>query len=169
MLEASLTRPPAQPRILTILAPRWRALLAGGRPGREGMGRLALFGLLGAGCWIVIFGMTMRVLQFLGTVEIGDLLARRMLDAPVLGCGSILLLSSLITALSSFFLSRETVMEIMAFADGELDGDDRARIEKLVSVNAEANAMLVSFTTLGESLNDSYEEPADHVSLGIAD
>ena len=35
-------------------------------------------------------------------------------------------------------LSRETMMQLMAFVDGELEGDDRARIERLVAESSEA-------------------------------
>ncbi|HEX8791547.1 MAG TPA: hypothetical protein VF765_11400 [Polyangiaceae bacterium] len=39
-------------------------------------------------------------------------------------------------------LSRETMMELMAFADGELQGADRARIERLVAENSEARGVV---------------------------
>ncbi len=39
-------------------------------------------------------------------------------------------------------LSRETMMELMAFADGELDGEDRARVERLVAENSEARRVV---------------------------
>jgi hypothetical protein len=42
-------------------------------------------------------------------------------------------------------LSRETVLELMALADGELDGDERARAEQVVAQNTEAKALLSGF------------------------
>lgn len=39
-------------------------------------------------------------------------------------------------------LSRQTMMELMAFADGELEGDDRARVERLVAENGEARGVV---------------------------
>lgn len=39
-------------------------------------------------------------------------------------------------------LSRETMMDLMAFADGELQGADRARVERLVAENSEARSVV---------------------------
>jgi hypothetical protein len=39
-------------------------------------------------------------------------------------------------------LSRETMMDLMAFADGELEGEDRARVERLVAENSEARSVV---------------------------
>ncbi len=39
-------------------------------------------------------------------------------------------------------LTRQTMMELMAFADGELEGEDRARIERLVAENGEARGVV---------------------------
>lgn len=39
-------------------------------------------------------------------------------------------------------LSRETMMELMAFADGELEGADLVRIERLVAENGEARSVV---------------------------
>ncbi len=114
MLEASMARPPGQPRILTILGPRWRSALAARRLGRDGLVRLVLFALLGAGFWLLLFGMTVRVLHVLTTVEFGALLARKVLDLLVLGCASILVLSNLIAALSAFFLARDLDLLVAA-------------------------------------------------------
>lgn len=39
-------------------------------------------------------------------------------------------------------LSRETMMELMALADGELEGEDRARVERLIADNDEARRVV---------------------------
>jgi anti-sigma factor RsiW len=39
-------------------------------------------------------------------------------------------------------LSRETMLELMAFADGELEGEDRARVERLVAESSEARSVV---------------------------
>jgi len=39
-------------------------------------------------------------------------------------------------------LSRETMMDLMAFADGELEGEDRARVERLVAEDSEARSVV---------------------------
>lgn len=39
-------------------------------------------------------------------------------------------------------LSRETMMELMALADGELQGTDRERVERLVAENSEARSVV---------------------------
>ncbi len=50
-------------------------------------------------------------------------------------------------------LSHETVLELMSLADGELEGEDLERVERLVVVNEEARAMV-------ESLRRADEGPA---------
>lgn len=107
MPEASAAVAPRQPALWTILSPKWRSALARRRSPRDAAGRLVLFGILGACFWAVLFGMTYRVLHYISTVEIGMLLARKILDALLVGFGSILLLSNLITSLSTFFLARD--------------------------------------------------------------
>jgi len=66
---------------------------------------LAVFGLL---FWAFIFGVVFRLLRyFRGVPEIGPLLAGKLLGLILVGFFSILLLSNVITALSSFFLARD--------------------------------------------------------------
>ncbi len=58
--------------------------------------------------WTLVFGVLYRVLRyFRGVEEIGPLLAGKLLGLALLSFLSILLLSNVITALSSFFLARD--------------------------------------------------------------
>jgi ABC-2 type transport system permease protein len=67
-----------------------------------------LLSLLALGFWSAVFGIVYRVLRyFRGVAEIGDLLATKLLGLVLLAFSSILLLSNVITALSSFFLAKD--------------------------------------------------------------
>jgi ABC-2 type transport system permease protein len=64
--------------------------------------------LLGLVFWGAAFAIVYRVLRhFKGVEEIGSVLAAKLLGLTFLAFGSILLLSNLITALSSFFLAKD--------------------------------------------------------------
>lgn len=64
--------------------------------------------LLGAGFWVACFFGTARVLGYFNTVEgIGEVLVFKFLSMVLISFFSILLFSSLITALGTFFLSDE--------------------------------------------------------------
>ena len=66
---------------------------------------LAVVGLL---FWAAVFGVLLRVLRyFRGVQEIGALLAGKLLSLTLLSFVSVLLLSNVITALSSFFLAKD--------------------------------------------------------------
>lgn len=47
-------------------------------------------------------------------------------------------------------LSKQTLLDLMALADGELRGEAKARVEKLVEKDEEARHALASFAALGE-------------------
>jgi anti-sigma factor RsiW len=57
-------------------------------------------------------------------------------------------------------LSRETMMDLMAFADGELEGEDRARVEQLVAENSEARSVVDAMRSpaIGEWLEGEMAE-----------
>lgn len=59
-------------------------------------------------------------------------------------------------------LPREVVLELMAFADGELDGAARERAESLVATNAEARGFVevTRSTHLGAFLEDAIDRKA---------
>jgi hypothetical protein len=60
-------------------------------------------------------------------------------------------------------LSHETLLELMAFADGELEGAAKSRIEDLIASNAEARAVVAGFRApdLAHALADSVDRRAD--------
>jgi ABC-2 type transport system permease protein len=99
--------------VLHLLLPKWlsvRARAVGAERGRAA--RWAVLTLVGAGFWSFAFGALYRVLHyFTGVEEIGALLAGKLLGVLLLSFASILLLSNVITALSSFFLARD--MELL--------------------------------------------------------
>jgi ABC-2 type transport system permease protein len=97
------------PRLWIVLSPKWQSARARLRQQRDGAGtRFALLGLLALAFWSGVFGILYRVLRyFRGVPEIGDLLSTKLLGLALLAFSSILLLSNLITALSSFFLAKD--------------------------------------------------------------
>jgi anti-sigma factor RsiW len=66
-------------------------------------------------------------------------------------------------------LSQGTMIELMAYVDGELDGEAKERIEKLIATNANARRVVMEMTKLGEVIGEVYEEPPASASAGIAD
>jgi ABC-2 type transport system permease protein len=107
-----------QPSVATLLAPKWRA--ARRRMGSEGtVTRIAVMGFVALIFFSIVFGIVYRVLgHFRATPGVGDLLAGKMLGLLLLAFLSILLLSNIITALSSFFLARDLELLSAAPVDG---------------------------------------------------
>jgi ABC-2 type transport system permease protein len=105
--------------LLHILGPKWRTALARARTRDRGRGgRLALLALLGIGFWSLVFGILARVLRYFHSVEeIGALLAGKLLGVLLLSFLAMLMLSSVITALSSFFLARDIDLLVSAPVD----------------------------------------------------
>lgn len=66
-------------------------------------------------------------------------------------------------------LSKETLLDLMAYADGELEGADRERIEKLVADSAEAKAFVANLETLGASIRLAGDKEPTITLDGIAD
>lgn len=114
--EAGLTR---QPSLWVVASPKWRSAVARFRSERSGAGTRALLLLLiGFGFWTAVFGLAYRVLfYFKGVEEIGPLLAGKMLGMALLAFFSILLLSNLVTALSTFFLAKDLDMLVASPLD----------------------------------------------------
>ncbi|MGE0352729.1 MAG: hypothetical protein AB7Q69_05750 [Gemmatimonadales bacterium] len=111
--------PVLQPGLWTVLTPKWRSMLTRGRQGRAS-GNTKLFLLLGVGSifWVAIFGIFYRVLKyFKGTADIGIVVPAKLLGMALLAFLSILLLSNLITALSTFFLAKDLDLVISAPVD----------------------------------------------------
>jgi ABC-2 type transport system permease protein len=95
-----------QPLVL-VLTPKLRTVQARFRQGQS-RGKTILIGSVGLIFWVAAFGVLYRVLRyFRGVEEIGPLLAGKLLGLVLLSFISILLLSNVITALSSFFLARD--------------------------------------------------------------
>jgi ABC-2 type transport system permease protein len=96
-------------RFALLLSPRFRAARNRAvRLDRRGRAMLAFFGLLGIAFWAAIFIFFYRVLRyFLGVPDFGPVLTYKLLSMVLLTFFSILLFSNIVTALSTFFLSRE--------------------------------------------------------------
>ena len=102
-----------------LLIPKW--LTARARTVERERGRHArwlVLGTTGFLFWAFIFGMLVRLLRyFAGIQEIGALLAGKLLGLVLVGFFSILMLSNIITALSSFFLARDLDLLVSAPVD----------------------------------------------------
>jgi ABC-2 type transport system permease protein len=110
---ASIVRLPdidrPDPSLLHLLWPKWLTARARSFAEERGRGaRFAILGVFGLLFWAFIFGVLYRLLvYFRGVQEIGPLLAGKLLGLLLVGFFSILLLSNVITALSSFFLAKD--------------------------------------------------------------
>ena len=93
-----------------VLQPKWRTALTRARQERAsgGTGKAIILTVVGLLFWAAVFGVLLRVLRyFKGVQEIGALLAGKLLSLTLLSFVSVLLLSNVITALSSFFLAKD--------------------------------------------------------------
>ncbi|MBX3133770.1 MAG: hypothetical protein KF689_10355 [Gemmatimonadaceae bacterium] len=111
--------PLPDPPLLHLLLPKWLTARARTVQGEKGRGaRFAILGFVGVMFWAFVFGVLYRLLTyFRGVEEIGALLAGKLLGLILLGFTSILLLSNVITALSSFFLAKDLDMLVSAPVD----------------------------------------------------
>ena len=107
------------PSLLHLLVPKWltaRARMSSRERGRGA--RTAVLATTGLLFWGFIFAVLYRLLvYFRGVPEIGPFLAGKLLGVMLLSFMSILLLSNIITALSSFFLARDLDMLVGAPVD----------------------------------------------------
>jgi ABC-2 type transport system permease protein len=117
MPEARATLP--NPSARHLLVPKWLTARARAASTERGHGlRLVVLTLFGTGFWAFIYFLLYRLLQyFRGVAEIGPLLAGKLLSLILVGFFSILLLSNVITALSSFFLARDLDLLVSAPVD----------------------------------------------------
>jgi len=91
-----------------LLTPKVLSARRRSAPGRGRWGRFAMILGIGAAAWPVIYVTLTRLLRTLrGVEEVGPLLASKLLALALLVFVGMLLLSNLIAALSSFFLSRD--------------------------------------------------------------
>src|SRR5215211_7247635 len=107
------------PPIALLLRPKWltaRARAMANERGRRT--RFFLLALVGMMFWIFIYTLLYKLLvYFRGVPDLGPFLAGKLLGMILIGFFSILLLSNLITALSSFFLARDLDMLVGAPVD----------------------------------------------------
>jgi ABC-2 type transport system permease protein len=107
--------------VLFLLGPKFRSRLNRARRGegaRGGVGRFLVLGFVALVFWSMLFaGITRMLLYFRGTQGIGDLLAGKLLGLAFLTFGMILLLSNVVSALSTFFLSRDLDLLMAAPVD----------------------------------------------------
>src|SRR5687768_9889792 len=99
-----------------LLLPKLFTARARARSKEKGRGaRTVVLAVTGAIFWAFAFGVLQRLLAyFRGVPEIGPLLAGKLLGLILVAFFSILLLSNVITALSSFFLARD--LDLLASA-----------------------------------------------------
>ena len=110
-----------QPTLGHVLLPKWRTVMTRMRQEREsgGRGKLLVLGTVGLIFWAAVFGVLFRVLRyFRGVEEIGALLAAKLLSLVLLSFVSVLLLSNIITALSSFFLAKDLDLLVSSPVEG---------------------------------------------------
>lgn len=109
-----------QPRLWTLLTPKWRSALARTRQEQtESRARVLILSAIGLVFWIAVFGIAFRVLRYFRSVdEIGNLMAGKVLGVILLAFLSILLLSNIITALSTFFLAKDLDLLVAAPVSG---------------------------------------------------
>ncbi len=108
-----------QPSLTHVLQPKWRTALQRLREERSGgTAKLAILSVVGLGFWAAVFGILYFVLKyFRGVEELGPLLAGKLLGLVLLSFISILILSNVITALSSFFLAKDLDLLVSAPVD----------------------------------------------------
>jgi len=105
--------------LLWILTPKWLTARARAVADERGRGaRIAVLSVTGLLFWGFIFGLLYKLLSyFKGVPEIGELLAGKLLGLMMVSFFSLLLLSNVITALSSFFLARDLDLLVSAPVD----------------------------------------------------
>ena len=116
-----MSRPsPVQPNLWTLLTPKWRSALARSREEHaDSRARFLFLGFIALLFWVAVFGIAFRVLRYFRSVEeIGNLMAGKVLDVILLAFLSILLLSNIITALSTFFLAKDLDLLVAAPVGG---------------------------------------------------
>src|SRR5229473_6551966 len=109
-----------QPSLAHVLQPKWRTALQRLREERAngGSGKLVVLALVGGAFWVGVFGVLYRILKALRAVEeLGPLIPGKILGLILLSFISILVLSNVITALSSFFLAKDLDLLVSAPVD----------------------------------------------------
>lgn len=109
----------SQPSLAHVLQPKWRTARQRLREARVGGGgKLAILLVVGGVFWAGVFGVLYLILRHIrGVEEVGPLLAGKILGVSLLTFMSILILSNIITALSSFFLAKDLDLLVSAPVD----------------------------------------------------
>jgi ABC-2 type transport system permease protein len=109
-----------QPSLTHVLQPKWRTALQRMREERSqgGNGKLVILLIVGGLFWAAVFGVLFKILKYLrGVEELGPLIPAKILGLVLLSFISILVLSNVITALSSFFLAKDLDLLVSAPVD----------------------------------------------------
>ncbi len=109
-----------QPSLAHVLQPKWRTALQRLREERAkgGSGKLVILIIVGGAFWAGVFGVLFLILRNLRRVEeLGPLIPGKILGLILLSFISILVLSNVITALSSFFLAKDLDLLVSAPVD----------------------------------------------------
>ena len=109
-----------RPSLLWLLRPKLRTKLNRARTDEGRVFKAFLLGFMGLFFWSLIFAVIFRMLiYFRGTQGIGDLLASKLLGMAFITFLMILVLSNVITALSTFFLSEDLELLVAAPVEAE--------------------------------------------------
>jgi ABC-2 type transport system permease protein len=103
-----------------VLEPKWRTALRRIREERSrgGSGKLLLLTIVGLLFWLGVYRLLYRILTyFRGVEDLGPLLAGKLLGVALLSFITILVLSNVVTALSSFFLAKDLDLLVSAPVD----------------------------------------------------
>src|SRR3954469_21877453 len=116
-MPEAVARP--DPALTLLLRPKWLTARARAMTNERGRGaRFALLSLMGVLFWAFIYTVLYKLLvYFRGVPDLGPFLAGKLLGIILIGFFSILLLSNVITALSSFFLARDLDLLVAAPVD----------------------------------------------------
>ncbi len=107
------------PGLGLLLLPKWLTARARTMSNERGRGaRFTLLGGIGLLFWAFIYAVLYKLLvYFRGVPDLGPFLAGKLLGLILIGFFSILLLSNIITALSSFFLAKDLDLLVAAPVD----------------------------------------------------
>jgi len=109
-----------QPSLWRVLEPKWRTAWQriGEERSRGGSGKLLLLTIVGLLFWLGVYRLLYKILTyFRGVEDLGPLLAGKLLGVALLSFITILVLSNVVTALSSFFLAKDLDLLVSAPVD----------------------------------------------------
>jgi ABC-2 type transport system permease protein len=109
-----------RPGLFWLLGPKLRTKINRARTAEGKLFKTLLLGFIGFFFWSLIFAVIFRMLiYFRGTQGIGDLLAGKLLGLALVTFLMILVLSNVVTALSTFFLSDDLELVVAAPIEAE--------------------------------------------------